>query len=310
LKVKLRRILTPEGLFMHERNTGLCLFTPDVKSKKWIKPLYAQIALTTRCDQRCWFCYASAGSSRVEWPLEDLKDLIGFLDSWGILGVAFGGGEPFMYPYLPEIAEWTWSNTGLDVSVTTNGTAASEEQIKRLEGYVSEVRVSIRNLEACVLLKKFLGRRFEVGVNLLLFRGNIHVLEGIVKRSLSLGVNDFLVNSFLAVGRGASRRNMEPTDEDYVELSKLIMKFKERASFKVSGRLASKLRGLKFIPFKSERRGRIIAITADKKVKPSSLCGESYPFRRPEEIVAIYREKIAEGGEDGSRKAPPSSVNP
>ena len=293
MKVKLRRILTPEGLFIHERNTGLCLFTPDVRSKKWIKPLYAQIALTTRCNQRCWFCYASAGSSRVEWPLEDLKGLIGFLDSWGILGVAFGGGEPFTYPHLPEIAEWTWNNTGLDVSVTTNGTAASEGQITRLEGCVSEVRASIRDPGMCNVLDKFLGRRFEVGVNLLLWRGNSSVLEEIVEKSLSLGVNDFLISSFLAVGRGVDHKDMEPTSEDYVKLAKLIMKFKDRAAFKVSGRLSSKLRGLKFIPFMDERKGRIIAITADKKVKPSSLSEEAYSFKRPEEIPSLFGRFIS-----------------
>ena len=292
---KMRRILTPEGFFIHERNSGLCVFTPEIRSKSWIKPLYAQIALTLKCDQKCWWCYASASPNRMEeWRLGELKRLIGFLDSWGILGVAFGGGEPFMYPHLPEIAEWTWNNTGLDVSVTTNGAAASEKQITRLEGFVSEVRVSIRDPRKCNVLKKFLKRRFEVGVNLLLFRGNTPVLEEIVERCLSLGVHDFLVNGFLAVGRGAAYKNREPVDEDYAELAGIIRKFRDEAVFKVSGRLSSKLKAnFAFIPFEGEERGRIIAVAADGKVKPSSLSGESYPFRRPEEIPVIYREKIA-----------------
>ena len=45
-------------------------------------------------------------------------------------------------------------------------------------------------------------------------------------------------------------------------------------------------------PFKSLERGRIIAITSDKKVKPSSLTDESYPFENPEEIPEIYRKSI------------------
>jgi len=294
LRTKMRRVLTPEGFFIHERSSGLCVFTPEIRSKSWIKPLYAQIALTLRCDQNCWWCYASASPNETrEWRLDELKSLIGFLDSWGILGVAFGGGEPFMYPHLSEIAEWTWKNTGLDVSITTNGTAASEEQIKQLEGFVSEVRVSIRDPRTCNALKKFLNRKFEVGVNLLLFRGNVKVLEEIVERGLSLGIRDFLINNFLAVGRGAQHKDKEPTIKDYTEISSLIKKLKGKALFKVSGRLASKMQGLNFIPFTDERRGRIIAITADGRVKPSSLCEESYPFRRPEEIPVIYREKIA-----------------
>ena len=222
-----------------------------------------------------------------------MKHLIEFLDSWGLLGVAFGGGEPFMYPHLSEIAEWTWNNTWLDVSVTTNGTVASEEQIARLEGCVSEVRVSVRDPRMCNVLCKFLNRRFEVGVNLLLFRGNASVLEEIIGRSLSLGVNDFLVNSFLPVGRGATYKDREPIDEDYAELARIIKKFVDKATFKVSGRLASKMKAqFRFIPFESEERGRIIAITADKKVKPSSLSEETYKFDMPEEIPRIYARII------------------
>ena len=28
-----KRILTPEGVFIYERNSGLCLFTPELKSR-------------------------------------------------------------------------------------------------------------------------------------------------------------------------------------------------------------------------------------------------------------------------------------
>jgi len=300
----LRRILTPEGLFIHDRNSGLCVFTPEVKSKTWTKPLYAQIALTEKCNQKCWWCYSSSSLEKAQsWPLEELKKIIGFLDSWGILGIAFGGGEPFMHPHLERIAMWTWNHTGLDVSVTTNGTAASKQQIDRLEGYVSEVRVSIRNPEACRLLKKFLRKRFELGVNLLLFRGNAPVLESIVDRSMRLGVRDFLVNSFAAVGRGATYRDREPKREDLVKLGMIIQKFRDEIMFKVSGRLAAKLKAyadLEYIPFEDEGKGRIIALTTDRKVKPSSLSQESYPFTKPAEIPEIYAGFITGGGLDAS----------
>jgi len=94
----------------------------------------------------------------------------------------------------------------------------------------------------CSVLCKLLGRRFDIGVDLLLFRRNAPVLEEIIEGSLSLGVRDFLINSFLAIGRGAKHKCMEPTGEDYAKLAKLIAKFKDEASFKVSGRLASKMK--------------------------------------------------------------------
>jgi len=270
----------------------------------WTKPLHAQIAVTQKCNQRCWWCYSSSSPEKAQsWPFEELKNLIRFLDSWGILGVAYGGGEPFMYPHLEEIAEWTWNHTGLDVSVTTNGTAASERQIGRLEGYLSEVRVSIRNPEVCSLLKKFLSRRFELGVNLLLFRGNAPILEEIVDRSMRLGVRDFLINSFVAVGRGAKHRRREPIKGDLIKLGTIIQEFEDDVTFKVSGRLASDLKAytdLNLIPFECERRGRIIAVTADRKVKLSSLSQETYPYTKPEEIPEIYTRFTTGGGLEAS----------
>jgi len=296
-----RKALTPEGLFLYERKTGLCIFTPKVRSKGWIKPLYAQISVTEKCNQRCWWCYASSSPEKsCSLPLEELKELMGFLDSWGVLGVAFGGGEPFMYPHLPEIAEWTWNNTGLDVSVTTNGTASSEEQISRLEGYVSEVRVSIRSVEACNTLLKFLNRKFGVGVNLLLLKGNTWALEEIVEECLNRSVADFLVNDFRAFGRGAGQKHLKPGREDFTALAQLIEKHSWKAAFKTSGRLASKLKPYihRFVPFQDERRGRIIAITADRKVKPSSLSMEAYSYNNPEEIPKIYSRFIVDVTEE------------
>lgn len=212
--------------------------------------------------------------------------------------MAFGGGEPFMYPHLCEISKYTWKDTGLDVSVTTNGYAAEEEQINQLEGYVSEVRVSVRSLEACSILEKFLSRKFEVGVNLLLHRGNTKTLDGIIKESMSRGVKDFLLNSFAAVGRGVTHQQRMPSNEDYVELARTIRKHiaEGKVMFKVSGRLAANLQPFldgDFLPFQGEKRGRIVSVTTDGKVKPSSMSEEAYAFKKEAEIVAIYQNKIA-----------------
>ena len=294
----MREILTPEGLFVYDRLTGLCAFTPEVKSRSWDKPLYAQIALTDRCNFSCWFCYSRSSPDRgLEWEADDLKRLIDFLDSWGLFGVSFGGGEPFLYAHLAEVAGYAWRKTGLDVTVTTNGSAASEAEIAELEGCVSEVRVSVRNAESLTYLKKFTGRKFDVGVNLLLFRSGAEQLQTLIQKALKLGVSDFLINSFLAVGRGRTYANMEPVAQDYAALAEIIRRYSRRATFKVSSRVAETLKDhVKiFMPFESEARGRIIAITADRKVKPSSLSEESYSFRNPEEIPKIYLNMTRKG---------------
>ena len=286
-----RKILTPEGLFIYDRNTGLCLFTSDMQSKSWMKPLFAQVALTDRCNLSCWFCYnQSSPDSGSEWELGSLKRLIDFLDSWGVLGVSFGGGEPFLYPHLAEVARYAWERTGLDVTVTTNGLAASEAKIAEVEPFVSEVRVSVLSVGSLACLRKFMGRRFGIGVNLLLFRGGAGMLNKLVEKALKLGVNDFLINSFLAVGRGKAYAGMEPEDVDFTELAETIRRHSKKAVFKVSTRVAEALKGRveRFIPFEGEAGGRMIAVTADGKVKLSSLSEEAVSFNDVEEISQVY----------------------
>ena len=289
----LRTVLTPEGLFLYDRDSGLCLFTPEKTSQTWEKPLYAQVALTTKCNLSCWYCYNSA-PQEAEWEISALKRLVSFLDSWGVLGVSLGGGEPFLYPHLAEIARYTWEKTGLDATLTTNGTAASEGQIKSIEGCISEVRVSIHGVASLTYLRKFIHRKFEVGVNLLLFRVGVKPIESIVRQALKYGVNDFLINSFLATGRGGAYAHMQPIASDFAELAGLIRRYSHRATFKVSGRLAKELaRHIDgFIPFQSEAPGRIIAVTADGEIKLSSLSEKAEPFSSPEEIPYAYRKLL------------------
>ena len=153
----MRQTLTPRGLFIHDRHSGFCMFTPDVKVERWIKPLYAQIAITDYCPLKCPYCYASSSPENSKfYPKEELLELVRFFDRWGLLGVALGGGEPFTHPDLAEIVKSIWTETGLDLSITTNGICISESVLDMLEGYVSEIRVSAHASESLKILPKLL----------------------------------------------------------------------------------------------------------------------------------------------------------
>ena len=230
--------------------------------------------------------------------MADLMELVKFLDLWdgGLLGVAYGGGEPFTHPDIVEIVKRTWNETGLDVSLTTNGLAVSPDALASIEGYVGEIRVSIYDRVNCWLLEKFLNRRFDLGVNILLVNGGIDSVEKTVETCVEMGIRDFLINSLLPVNRNGKCRDKEPNREDYSQLAKLVEKYENRAQFRVSTRTAETLRKstrLQFVPFANQAKGRIVAITVDRKVKPSSMSTEAYPFNEPEEIPTIYRNKIA-----------------
>jgi MoaA/NifB/PqqE/SkfB family radical SAM enzyme len=65
------------------------------------------------------------------------------LDQAGALGVGFGGGEPTLYRYLPEICAHAAESTDLAVTMTTHGHRWNADLIARLRGAVNFVRVSV-----------------------------------------------------------------------------------------------------------------------------------------------------------------------
>ncbi|MEM2969305.1 MAG: radical SAM protein, partial [Candidatus Bathyarchaeia archaeon] len=277
---------------------GGCFIYPDMKSEKWEAPLFAQIALTDKCNLKCWFCYSMSSPDRtLEWDFDELKQLLMFLDKWGVFGVSFGGGEPFLYTRLVEAAEFIKKSTRLDATLTTNGTVATEEQLRQIEGLISEVRVSIRTAKSIENLSMYVNREFDVGVNVILYHDGVEFIRQVIENSLKLGVNDFLINSFRPVGRGANQKNYEPTLSDYRNLAALIKHYRDKATFKTSCRLASYLKRYKirFMPFVDEKPGRILAISVDKKVRLSSLSSMAYPFERIDEIPRKYFQLTVDG---------------
>lgn len=286
VKERFRKILTPEGLYAYSRESGLCILVPEARCSMWIKPLYVQLQLTTECNRRCWWCYLE--KKPASWNFEEVENLLKFLDSWGVFGVALGGGEPFTYPHLAKVVKYAWLETGLDVSITTNG-SASLQQILEIEDHISEARVSVRTLDELENVGKFLGRRFEVGVNVLAHRQNVSEVKEIIGKCISLGVRDFLVSAFRAVGAAKRFQDMEP--DDFSPVKEIVEKFWGKALFKLDSMLAEKVDVPKF-PFEFPERGRVIAVTPDMTVKPSSMSDESYLFKSPEEIPKIFRKFI------------------
>lgn len=61
------------------------------------------LAVTNRCDYRCWHCY-NAGRDETDLSLEVLTSVAGQLQGLGSVMVALSGGEPLLRPDLEDIA--------------------------------------------------------------------------------------------------------------------------------------------------------------------------------------------------------------
>jgi MoaA/NifB/PqqE/SkfB family radical SAM enzyme len=99
------------------------------------------IAVTNVCDLSCAFCYAPKTRDMLSVP--EIIQWCRELDQLGTLEIAFGGGEPTLFPGLAEACRTIWTETRLGISITTHGQHLNEELWEKLKGFVSVFRVSI-----------------------------------------------------------------------------------------------------------------------------------------------------------------------
>lgn len=136
--------LGPDGMHVFDRQTGLNVLLDEVEApeRAWsAAPRQVSIAVTNACDLACSYCYAP--KKRAVLDKSDLLSWIDELDQAGALGVGFGGGEPTLYRYLPEVCAHAAENTDLAVTMTTHGLRWNADLISHLRGAVNFVRVSV-----------------------------------------------------------------------------------------------------------------------------------------------------------------------
>lgn len=83
-------------------------------------PLKVQIEITHRCNSRCKSCFFWRQKAMPEISVEIWKSVISDIKKIGGRRVAFGGGEPTLYPGIFELIRYA-KEQGLMVSLGTNG---------------------------------------------------------------------------------------------------------------------------------------------------------------------------------------------
>jgi radical SAM protein with 4Fe4S-binding SPASM domain len=93
-------------------------------------PVLSEIALTYRCQNRCFFCYASSpgrGRTVPEMTTRQVKVILDkIVDQARVPTVSFTGGEPTVRADLPELIAYAKSRE-LRTNLITNGIKCAEE---------------------------------------------------------------------------------------------------------------------------------------------------------------------------------------
>lgn len=102
-----------------------------------------QIHVTRKCNLKCLHCYSSSGPEETEaLDIDDLKLAVKDAKSLGYTFVTLSGGEPFLYPHMPEILSHA-KGLGLKTAVVTNGMFLDERRLNDLKSYLDLVVVSL-----------------------------------------------------------------------------------------------------------------------------------------------------------------------
>ncbi|MCD7936833.1 MAG: radical SAM protein [Tannerellaceae bacterium] len=157
-----------------------------------VAPESLHIELTSRCPLQCPQCYKEHGESQL--ASATLQELIRQADQASVFQIALGGGEPLLYPDLPDVIR-AISNRGMAVILTTSGVGLTRQRLDRLmKAGVDHIQVSLNGSteevhsksrqeynQACQALVLLAETTLSYGINWVARMDNIDDLPALVR---------------------------------------------------------------------------------------------------------------------------------
>lgn len=191
--------------------------------------------ITYRCNLRCKHCYAEAGASDYyELNTEEAKIGIKKLAEWGIVILAFSGGEPLIRKDILELSKYAKDNN-LYVAIATNGLLLTKEKCKELKkAGVEYLQISLDGAEASTHdsfrgvqgifdktiegIKNAVNEGFFVNIATTVTSHNLSEIMEIIDLCELLEVNWFMMYNFVPTGRGKNIIEIDLKPEEREEL--------------------------------------------------------------------------------------------
>lgn len=178
-----------------------------------IAPIYVEISPVSFCNHRCLFCgldFAQGEKVSLDTAVtcRSLKEM----SHLGVKSIMFAGeGEPLLHPGLPEMVAVA-KQSGLDVSITTNGSlgnaeiwqsviprlswlrfsvdAGSQEVYSRVHGVGDGAfEKTLESIRQALAVRDVSGSDCTIGVQFLLIRENLADLEQAIRLFGDIGVD-------------------------------------------------------------------------------------------------------------------------
>ena len=174
--------------------------------------------VTRSCNARCGFCLAPPTGDHQ--PVAALMQRLGWLLSHGVKTIHFCGGEPTMYPALPQLLAVVQAR-GANTKLTTNAISVSDALVPLLRATNTQVKVSLHgdreHHNAIVGIDAFdhttgnLSRLIAAGVSTsvqtTIIAGGSWVVEWMIDFCLQRKVRRLSILPFIPRGTGFERQD-------------------------------------------------------------------------------------------------------
>jgi len=121
-----------------------------------------QIHVTRKCNLTCLHCYSKSGPDQSEHlSIEDLIPALKDAKALGYGMISVSGGEPFLYPELPQLLAAAKAE-GLRTAAVTNGMYLDDNRLKGLHKNLDVVAVSMDGAPSRHNHMRANARAFEV----------------------------------------------------------------------------------------------------------------------------------------------------
>ncbi|MCS7096415.1 MAG: radical SAM protein [Candidatus Bathyarchaeota archaeon] len=190
---------------------------------------------TRKCNLNCRHCYSNArAASEKELTTEESLSVVDQLADFGVVALAFSGGEPLARRDFFHVAEHA-VKSGLYVSLATNGTLIDKHTARRLsqiglhyveisiDGASSNVHDEFRGLKGA-FEKAIQGLRYCVEEGLCVSiavtatKMNFNQIPKILELAEEIGADRFALFNFVPTGRGSEMVSLDLSPEEREEL--------------------------------------------------------------------------------------------
>jgi radical SAM protein with 4Fe4S-binding SPASM domain len=190
---------------------------------------------THKCNLKCKHCYSDSGTTREEeLTTEEALDVVDQLAETGVTALAFSGGEPLTRSDFFKVAEHA-VESGLYVSVATNGTLLTREMAKKLkqakihyveisiDGATAKTHDAFRGVpgafdKAVSGLKNAIAEDLCACIATTATKNNLEEMPGIIDLAEEIGAERFTYFNFIPTGRGKEHFEQDLSAEEREKL--------------------------------------------------------------------------------------------